>query len=51
MASKLAQVLLIDPWVQAALPVSRALREPQSNFLSSTLNRVASMNNIPATQQ
>ena len=40
--------LLIDPRVEAALPVSRALREPQCNFLGGTFNRVTSMDNIPA---
>ena len=43
-----AYILLIDPTVEAALPDSRALREPQSNFLVGTINRIASMDNVPA---
>lgn len=40
--------LLIDPMVQAALPVGGAFREPQSNFFPCTLNWITSVNNIPA---
>lgn len=43
-----AYILLIDPLVLAALPVSRALREPQCNFLVGAFNRITSMNNVPA---
>jgi len=35
--------------VEAALPCSRSLREPQTNFLVGTFNRITSVNNVPAS--
>lgn len=35
---KIKKSLFIDPGMKAALPVNRAFREPQGNFLSCTLN-------------
>nr|AFK49052.1 unknown [Medicago truncatula] len=39
--------LLVNPRVEAALPCSRSLREPQTNFLVGAFNRITSVNNVP----